>query len=97
MTKYQKIFSEMIENNQSLFSDFQQIHDKYAKDSKAHQDQFNAEGKKVMDVIRDYENRLCGTQERGGYGMYSSNLSEKFWEVIRKQYPLIDFVGAKVS
>ena len=39
------------------------------------------------------ENKLCSTSEKAGYGGYTTNLSEKFWQEVRKSYPLIDYVG----
>ena len=62
-------------------------------DPKKYQLALNVEGKKVVEVIHDYERRLCAHSEKGVYAKYSSNLADKFWETIRKQFPKIDFIG----
>lgn len=81
--------------NQELFDNFKQVHDAFVLAPDANKDRFNALGGEVLDVIRDYERRLCGKSESGQYGKFSSNLSQRFWDQIRKLYPKIDFVGIK--
>lgn len=93
MTKYKEYFQDMLEYNKELFDEFKEIHDKYSMDQKKWQEEFNKIGEKVLSVIRKYENNLCGKSEGGKYGKFSSNLSEKFWEMIRAYFPKIDFVG----
>ena len=84
----------MIEEHAAEFGRFKGIHDLYSKDKKTHQLAFNDEGKKVVDIIRDYEKRLCNTMEKGNNAQYSARLAEKFWTEVRSMFPLIDFVGA---
>lgn len=93
MTKYQQVFSEMLSQNKALFSEFKELHDKYALDPKTLQEQFNELGQDVLDVIRRYENRLCSKTEGSGYGKFSSKLSEKFQEEVRAYFPKINSVG----
>jgi hypothetical protein len=97
MTKYQEYYSKMLDENSKAFSDFQSIHQKYTLDQNAWQADFNGEGTKIVDIIRDYENRLCANTERGMYTKFSGGLSEKFWALIRKDFPLIDNVGLIVE
>mgnify|MGYP005607059831 FL=1 len=97
MTKYKQTFDEMIKKNRELFIRFKITHDMYANDRKTWAKQFNEEGTKVLDIIHEYENILCGHSEQGQYSKFSANLAEKFWAEVRKNYPRIDFVGAKVS
>lgn len=85
----------MLEVHKDLFTRFQDIHDKYVANPTQYQREFNDIGSQVMEVVRKYENKLCGTTERGGYGKYSHNLSDKFWSGIRTLFPKIDFVGVK--
>ncbi len=85
----------MLDVHKDMFTKFKDIHDKYARNPAPHQLEFNEIGAQVLDVIRKYENKLCGTSERGGYGKYSHNLSDKFWSGIRAIFPKIDFVGIK--
>jgi hypothetical protein len=96
MSKYKKYFSEMISENKELFEQFQIIHQSYSLNPEINQDKFNQIGKDVLDVIREYERKLCRQQERGQFGKYSQNLSDKFWSVIRIYFPKIDRVGIKI-
>ncbi len=87
----------MLKKNRELFIKFKITHDMYSADKKTWTKQFNEEGEKVLEIIREYENRLCGHSEQGQYSKFSANLAEKFWQEVRKNYPRIDFVGVKVS
>jgi len=95
MQKYQQYYEEMIDQNQKLFDSFFPIHDAYAKDQDKNRDEFNKIGQKIIEIIRLWESKLCGKSEGGGYAKYSHNLAEKFWNLIRKDFPYIDFVGCK--
>jgi hypothetical protein len=97
MTKYQEYYQKMVAANKDLFDSFRIIHDAYALDSLGWQAKFNAEGEKVLSVIRDYENRLCSQSEKGGYGVFTGNLAEKFQAEVKKAFPLIDHVGLVVK
>lgn len=97
MTKYKKIFDEMINKNRELFIKFKITHDMYANDKKTWANQFNEEGSRVLEIIREYEDILCRHSEQGQYSKFSANLAEKFWDEVRKNYPKIDFVGVKIS
>ena len=96
MTKYRKYFKQMLEENKKLFKDFESIHNRYVLEPQKYQEEFNQVGQPVVEVIKEYENRLCGHSEKGIYGKFSSSLAEKFWDLIRRKYPKIDFVGIKV-
>lgn len=87
----------MLEENKELFENFKNIHDAYVLNPGLNQDRFNNAGRDVVDVIREYERKLCGNMNAGKYGAFSSNLSQKFWDEIRKVYRKIDFVGATVG
>lgn len=92
-SKHQQYFQDMLENNQELFDNFKRIHALYEQDAEKYQKEFNEEGEKVVAIVRRYENMLCNHSEGGKYGKFSSNLSDKFWETVRKYFPKIDFVG----
>lgn len=87
----------MIADNQELFDTFKGIHDAYVLNPELNQAKFNDIGREVVDVIREYERKLCGNMNSGAYGAFSQNLSQKFWDEIRKVYKKIDFVGATVG
>ena len=85
----------MTEENKDLFDTFSAIHDAFLLNPEINKARFNDIGTEVLDVVREYERILCGKTESGQYGKFSSNLSQKFWNEIRKVYPKIDFVGIK--
>jgi len=93
MSKYQQIFTRMLAENEELFATFRQIHDAYALNPEVNRAKFNQIGSEIMDVIRDYENRLAGHMSRGQYGKFAGNVSDKFMDEIRRVFPKIDFVG----
>lgn len=97
MTKHEKYYVEMIEANQEIFNKFIDLHDKYSKEPNKWQNEFNTQGKKVVEIIRDWERRLCGHSEKGQYAKFSDKLADKFWNIVRTDFPKIDFVGVQIS
>lgn len=95
MQKYQKVYTEMIEAHRELFDAFALVHDKYVLDPDTHKTEFNSLGEKVLVIISKYEQILCGKTENGGLGKFSSNLSQKYWDEIKKRYKKILFIGIK--
>ncbi len=94
--KYKEFFELMIKNNKQAFEDFRKIHDEYALNPDSNQEEFNEEGGKILKIIRQWEDKLCGHSEGSGYGMYASNLAEKFQTEVRREFPKIDSVGIVV-
>lgn len=97
MTKYQEYFQKMLEENKELFEKFAPVHDGFVADATKWQGEFNKMGSEVIDVIRDYESRLCNQSEASQYGKFSSKLSDKFWDLVRKKLLQFDYVGVKIS
>jgi|SRR3972149_8162611 len=93
MVKYRQYFQKMLVDNKELFDSFKLLHDEYALNPDANQDKFNAQGEKIMAVIREYENRLCANTERGMYSKYSTQLAEKFQNEVRAHFPMVDRIG----
>lgn len=91
-TKYKQYVEKMLDAHGDLFDEFQKIHDLYALDEDKHQSEFNRVGSEVMRVIREFEQKLCSTQEKT-YNQFTSKLADKFQEEIRKTFPMIDYVG----
>lgn len=96
MAKFQDYFQRMLEENEKLFREFKEVHDKYAQSKPTWQGEFNRVGGMVLEVIREWEGRLCGRQERGENAVFSGKLADKFQGLVKEYYPLIDFVGVEV-
>ena len=97
MTKYKQYFNKMLEENKQLFQDFEEIHALFDLEPDKHQDEFNQKGDTILDIIREYESRLCSHSEKGIYSKYSVNLAEKFQKLVHARFPKIDYVGITVS
>jgi len=97
MTKYRQYLLKMLNDNKRLFEDFKKIHDEYSLNPEALQKEFNEQGEKVLEVIREYENRLCANTERGMYNKFSTQLADKFQNEVRTHFPMIDHIGLKVD
>lgn len=95
MTKYQQYYQDMVDNNWKLFTSFKNLHDRYLIEPETCHKEFNIEGEKILSVIREWERRLCKQTEKGQYSKFSSGLADKFWELVRSDYPKIDFIGVK--
>jgi hypothetical protein len=96
MTKFREYYDLMLQKNEALFKEFREIHNQYTLNPKKHQDKFNEIGADIQDVITEYENRLCHHSEKGVYAKYSHTLSDKFWELIRSEFPKIDDIGVEI-
>jgi hypothetical protein len=95
--KYQIYYQKMIDDNRSLFDRFAKIHRLFEIDQELNANDFHRLGREVLDVIRDYDRRLCAAMGRGVYSVYSDKLSQKFWDLVRVDFPKIDMVGVKVK
>lgn len=95
MTKYKEYVQKMLTDNKTVFENFRILHDSYALSPEKHQGEFNIEGEKILEIVREYENRLCANTERGMYNKFSTNLSEKFQNEVRAVFPMIDHIGLK--
>jgi len=93
MVKYKKHFQTMISENEYLFGEFKTLHDQYAENPKQWKEEFDMKGQKILRIIRNYEDSLCSKSENSGFGKFSTNLSEKFWEEVRAYLPKIDDVS----
>ena len=50
-----------------------------------------------MDIVRDYENKLCGRMENTMNATYSANLAEKFRGEIKRYLPKLDMIGVVIN
>lgn len=91
--KYQQIFLQMLKENETLLADFKLLHDKYEKDPKTYQDEYNKEGEKFLEVIQKYEDMLTSHSENSGYAKFAVKLSDKFRSAVKMLFPKLDFIG----
>lgn len=96
MTKHEQYYQKMIDENLGLFGEFEQIHDNYNLNPQNWQIKYNEIGGKVVSVIRSWEKRLCQESEGGKFGKFSAKLADKFWTLVRRDFPKIDFVGVTI-
>jgi len=95
VTKYKQFFRDMSDQHEALFLEFDTIHAGYKENRKEWSGKFHTIGQQVVDIMRDYEQRLCAGMERSKNGVYSMKLADKWWEEIKKRYSHIDLVGVK--
>ncbi len=95
MTKNEEYFQNMLRLNKEQFANFTAIHQAYTLDPRSNQEKFNEVGRDILDIIRDWEDKLCNHSESGKYAKFSAQLSDKFWGLIREKFPKIDYVGVK--
>lgn len=95
MSLYTKIFRQMLDENSEIFDKFKVLNDIYNKkySQPDFKKEFDLTGEEVLNLIRKYENILCGRTEGSRNSKYSANLSEKFWVLIRLMFENIDQVG----
>lgn len=96
-TKYIEVFNEMVSKYEKEFDTFQELHDKYEENPRKWQEEFNREGAKLMEIIRTYEDRLCGHMENTHNATYSANLAEKFRNEIKRYLPKLDMIGVTIT
>jgi hypothetical protein len=87
----------MLQENKDDFDRFTKIHFEYSMNQEKNQEEFNHEGERIVKIIREWEDRLCKTSEKAGYGTFTGNLAEKFQAEVKSHFPLIDHVGIIVK
>lgn len=97
MSKYQRFAQLMFEQHRVDFGRFQPIHDAFQNGDTTIGDKFHELGREILDIVRDWERRLCYGTEKGKYAKYSAGLAEKFRAEIKKKLPLLDEIGVKRS
>lgn len=95
--KFREYFQKAFEDNREQFQLFMLTCQDYMSDRQKYSEEFNRQGKPVKHILDEAEARLCGRMERGKNAVYSANLSEKYWDEVRKYFPCIDEVGIKVT
>ena len=93
--KFKQLYLDMIKQNQKIFDEFKIIHDNFIDEPEKHKTEFNNVGGKVIEIVRNFEQRLTSQMTGSGYGKFSTNVTDKFWSEIKKEYPKMEFVGVK--
>lgn len=93
--KYKQTYRDMVTQHKTLFDKFREIHDKFQENPDENKDEFNNVGMEVMETIRRFEVQLTSHMTGSGYGKFSTNVTDKFWAEIKKNFPKIEFVGVK--
>ena len=86
----------MVKTNADAFDSFSWVHENYVKDPQKWQRTFNVEGERIMEIVRKYENILCGKSQRSGHSAFTTKLSEKFMSEVRSHFPKIDRIGLQI-
>ena len=93
MVKYKEFYTRMINQNKELFENFAKAYEQFVTDPEKYKEQFNTIGKEINVIVRRTDNKLCAQTELSQYNKFSSGLSDKFWEMVRENYPFIDKVS----
>lgn len=96
MPKFAQLYNTMVKDHQAVFNEFREIHELFKLDRNAHRAAFNTKGKEIMEILREYEDRLCQGMERGQFGVFSDKVSEKFWQRVKKDFSHIEMVGVEI-
>jgi len=93
--KFKRIFEIIWGENEELFKKFLLLNNDYAdpKNRKDLEEEFQTIGKQVRDLLLEGEQDLCRQIEKSQHRFYSSNLSEKYWDEVRRYFKYIDQVG----
>lgn len=94
--KYREYFDLMLKDHKETFENFKDIHDHYTLEPEKYQKIYNDYGREILEIVQEYENRLCSKSENSGYGKYSTNLADKFREEVKKYLPKINSIGLQI-
>lgn len=99
MTKYQKYYTQMWDTQKQILREFADAHDAYKKNQKdkSAKKNFDDTGKVALEIMREWDARLCQQMEKGSNNVFSSKVSAKFWDEVKKDFPLVDLVGVEIS
>lgn len=97
MAKYKKYFDEMFEQNREDFLQFMILNDQYGQDKRLMKGEFDKKGKEIVKIVKEWEDKLCSTMEKGKNGAYSAKLGEKFQSELGKYFPYYHEVGVTIQ
>jgi hypothetical protein len=83
--KYQKQYLEMLKINRKVFEELK------LKSAKRNSLEFKEIQLKALRIVRRNEDLLCSKTENTKFSNFSLGLSDKFWELVRADYPEIDY------
>lgn len=86
ITKFEKQYNDMMTRNKKVFDDLKSL------SNKPKSEDFRQTQLKALRVIKINEDALCSkTEKNKSFSSFSMQLSDKFWERIRAEYPEIDY------
>lgn len=91
--KYKEFYELMLKQNKTAFEEFKKVHDGFIENPKKWKEDFNRLGSDILDIVRDYENRLCRQSEGAGNSKFTTALAGKFQLEVKTHFPKINFVG----
>ncbi|MFA6981963.1 MAG: hypothetical protein WC243_03005 [Patescibacteria group bacterium] len=83
--KFEKQYNEMIEKNKELFDELK------LRSTNPKSEDFKEVQRKALRIVRRSEDTLCSKTENTHFSSFSSGLADKFWEMVRSNYPEIDY------
>ena len=92
-TKSQQTYDLLKKNQVKTYTKFIKAHQDFSSNPDENRGEFNRIGRDFVSLVRAYERRLCGGMEKSNNSVYSAKVSEKYWQLIREEFPLIDQVG----
>ncbi len=92
-TKSQQTYDLLKKNQAKTYANFIKVHQNFSLNPDKNRLEFNRIGRDFVSLVRAYERRLCGGMEKSNNSVYSAKVSEKYWQLIREEFPLIDQVG----
>jgi hypothetical protein len=95
--KFKQYFDQMFEQNREEFMQFMILNEQYRSDKRLMKSEFDKKGENVVKIVKEWEDKLCKTMERGENGAYSAKLGEKFQSEVGKYFPFIHEVGVNIQ
>lgn len=94
--KFKKYFDEMFEAHREEFMKFMVLNQCYKEDKREFKHRFDEEGAKIQRIVTEWEDKLCGTMEKGKNSTYSAKLGEKFRDEVVKYFPYFNEIGVTI-
>lgn len=95
--KYKQYFEQMFELHREEMMQFMILNNQYGNDKRLMKQEFDQRGAPIVKIVKEWEDKLCQTMEKGENGAYSAKLAEKFQSEVGKYFPYIHEVGVNIQ